>query len=343
MLEVIFRHRFVLGAPIVFGFALAPLLFWASQSTQYSSYASVWVERPTDLSGGSFTEFDPYVSPAQNQAASMGELLLINSFAARIVQGVFPERQATEEDILQLRRTVFFRAAGSHVLYISARSSDPAVAQRTVKAVVDEYSKLYRTQIKDRAERAKAFYKEQLTTARASLEAASADLQAYLARNPQMASVDLTDPPSSALRDTEFARLLSAEQIAQGHHQELLDKYSESQLSSNSADGASANFMVMDEPLLPTQPISPSKRAIVMPLFLGVGLGVSLSGGIFFLLWRLDRTVRLPQDIALAGLDIPVMTLPSLRSKRSWPAHFVRMAAAMSSGIRRPEPRAASD
>lgn len=343
MLELIFRHKYLVFTPIVLGLALGILALSASTSTLYSTHASIWIERPTDLSGGEFTEFNPYLSPAQNQANAMGELMSLNSFAARVLQRISPSGSAAGIDVNQLRRDVFFTAAGDHVVYVSARSKDPATAQSTVKAVVDEYSALYRTQIKDRAERAKAFYQEQLTIAKGSMETASADLRAYLARNPQLASVDLANPPSSVLRDTEFARLRSAELVAQEHHKDLLDKYAESQISLSAANGASANLTLIDEPGLPTQPLERGRRAMLMPLILGLGVGLSVSGAIVFALWRLDRTLRLPQDIVLQGLDVPVMALPLLKPEPRWPKHFLRMATALSSGIRRPAISAVKD
>jgi uncharacterized protein involved in exopolysaccharide biosynthesis len=336
MSELLFRYRLLLLAPIVLGLAFGVISLLTSKSTVYSTHASIWIERPTDLSGGEFTEFNPYLSPAQNQANAMGELMTLNSFASRVAQRISINGSAGEIHPSQLRSSVFFTAAGDHVLYVSALSESPLLAQATVKAVVDEYSALYQSQIKDRAERAKSFYQEQLAIAKVSMETTSAEVRAYLARNPQLASVDLANPPSSALRDTELARLLSAEITAQNFHKDLLDKYAESQISLSAANGASANYTLMDEPGLPQQPLERGKRAMLMPLILGLGLGLSVSGAIAFILWRLDRTLRLPQDIVLPGLDVPVMALPLLKSDPRWPVHFVRMASALSSGIRRP-------
>jgi hypothetical protein len=71
-----------------------------------------------------------------------------------------------------------------------------------------------------------------------------------------------------------------------------------------------------------------------MPM-LGLVAGLMLSAGIFAVLWRLDKVVRLPSDLAIFGPDVPVMEVPLLRGRRSnWPPSFVRIATALHSGLR---------
>jgi uncharacterized protein involved in exopolysaccharide biosynthesis len=342
ILELIFRHKFLLALPMILGISGGVFALSGSDSF-YSSRAGIWVERPTDLTGEAFTEFNPYASPAQNQAESMRELLLVDAFSTRILDRI-NEGRAEGLSMGELKYGTFIYPGSTHLLYVEHHSSNPELAKRTVEEVVAEYASLYTTQIKDRATRAKAFYEEQLNTARGPLETASIELRNYVTRTPQLANVNLDDPPSSALRDFEFARLAAAEETARQNYEQLLQQYANSQISASSAEGTIPNFLVLDKPGLPTIAIQPSKRSLLLPPLFGLAIGVFVSAIAFGIYWRLDRRIHLPDDLAFLAAAIPVMTLPAVKSRRrAWPSKFVRIAAALQNGLRQPSPAAVTE
>jgi uncharacterized protein involved in exopolysaccharide biosynthesis len=337
ILELIFRRKFLLMLPIILGLSAGIFALSLAGDGYYASRATAWVERPTDLTGASFTEFNPYLSPAQNQANSMRELLAIDQFVGQILRRVGPvDAPFVHFNVGTIRRNTFIYTYGNHVLYIEHRSPIPQLSQLTVQAIVDEYAALYTGQVKERALSAKSFYEEQLTTARTSLETATAELRAYTARNPQLNTLlDSPTLPASALRDLEFARLVNAESNAREHYNTLLDKFADSQISATTADGTSANFIVLDKPEVPVATITPGKRALVLPLMLGLAAGGFISSLAFIIYWRLDRRIHLPEDLSFLGASVPVMSLPALKARgRRWPSRFVRVAAALQNGLR---------
>jgi uncharacterized protein involved in exopolysaccharide biosynthesis len=337
ILELIFRRKFLLMLPIILGFSAGLFALSLSGDGYYSSRATIWVERPTDLTGAAFTEFNPYIGPAQNQANGMRELLATNQFVGQILRRVGPvNAPLVDFNISEIRKNTFIYPYGNHVLYIEYRAPIPQLAQLTVQAIVDEYADLYTSQVKDRALRAKTFYEEQLASARATLETATSELRAYTARNPQLNTLlDGPTLPPNALRDLEFARLVNAESNAREHYNTLLDKFADSQLSATTADGTSTNFIILDPPEVPQAPIAPGKRALVLPLMLGLAAGGFISSLAFIVYWRLDRRIHLPEDLSFLGGSVPVMSLPSLKAKgRRWPNRFVRIAAALQNGLR---------
>jgi uncharacterized protein involved in exopolysaccharide biosynthesis len=333
ILELVFRHKFLLSLPIILGLAGGVFALSRAAAPYYSSRAAIWVERPTLLNGESFTEFNPYNSPAQNQANSMRELLGLNSFAQDIVQRVGPSDVG--QRMGELRTNTFIYPYGNHVLYLEYRSRNAVAAQRTVAAIVEAYTELYKTRLRDKAVRSEGFYEEQLAATRTALEEASGNLRAYLGRNPQLANVDISKPPSLALRDVEFARLVAAEQAARESYDHTLQKYAESQISANTIDGTIPNFLVMDEPQVPFAQITPGKRALVLPPAFGLASGMFLSAVGFLIYWRLDHRIHLAEDLAFLGAGVPLMTIPYVTSRRSaWPGTFVRIASALQNGLR---------
>jgi uncharacterized protein involved in exopolysaccharide biosynthesis len=315
------------------GFAGGIFALTYADEPYYFSRAAIWVERPTDLSGGAFAEFNPYASPAQNQASSMRELLGIKSFAQDILLRVeaLPTAPLT---VNELRTNAGIFPYGTHVLYIEYRSQSPLVAKQMVDAIVAAYTELYTSQIRDRALRSREFYEEQLSATRAAAEEASAALLVYLAEHPELAEIDLDNPPSLALTDIEFGRLLAADQAARDSYDQTVEKYADSQISANTVDGAIPNFLIMDEAEVPTLQIMPSKRSLIMPPMLGLMAGLLVSAIGFLVYWRLDRRIHLPGDLEFLGEGIPLMSVPFVRSRRRfWPARFVRVAAALNSGL----------
>jgi hypothetical protein len=141
-----------------------------------------------------------------------------------------------------------------------------------------------------------------------------------------------------------MARLVTAEQTARESYENVLANYASSQISASTDTGTSGNFVIVDEPLVPGAPIPPPRRDLVLNPMLGLTAGLVLSTAIFILLWRLDRVVRLPSDLAIFGPDVPIMSIPRLHARgRRWPASFVRLATALQSGFRAgPESREAT-
>jgi uncharacterized protein involved in exopolysaccharide biosynthesis len=333
LIELIFRHKLLLSLPIILGLAGGIFAVTQRPDSYYSSRAAIWVERPTPLSGESIAEFNPYVSPAQNQANSMRELLGLKSFVSDIQRRVDPSA-AADTGPADLAANTFIYPYGNHVLYLEFRARDPEQAQRTVTAIVGAYTDIYKERLKDNAERSRAFYEEQLAASRAALDKASAALTSYVAKHPELSNVDFTQLTAIAARDVELAGLVTAERAARENYDQTLAKFADSQISATTVDGTIPNFLLMDPPEVPTARVTPSKRALVAPPAFGIAAGVFVSAVVFLVCWRLDRRIHLAKDLAFLGGDIPLMTVPRVTSKRRrWPRRFVRVAIAVQNGM----------
>lgn len=320
--------------PIILGLAAGVYALTQAPDPYYSSRAAIWVERPTALSGESLAEFNPYFSPAQNQANSMRELLGLNSFASDILNRV-DASAVSGIAMADLRKNTFIYPYGTHVLYLEFRAQDPVRAQKTVTAIVGAYTDLYKESLRDKALRSRTFYEEQLAATREALDKASANLSNYISDHPELADLDFTALSGIAVRDVELAGLITAERAARDTYDQTQLKFADSQISATTVGGAIPNFLVMDEPEVPLGQVKPSKRELLAPPAIGLAAGVFVCAGIFILFWRLDRRVHLPEDLAFLGTAVPLMTVPRVISKRRrWPSRFVRVASALQNGLR---------
>ena len=354
LLHLLFRRKLLFSLPIIVGLVLGVLWTTSHDRRSFQGAATLWVERPTVATGSSFTDYNQYATPSQNQASAMRELMSTRSFRIRVLERLKRSGEAslavallTLEDI---RAKTYFRSAGAHVLSISHENDSAAVSVDVVRAVLDEYTSLYLAQIQERALTSKQFYEEQLNFARTSLEVAAAQLKEYVATRPQLLITGPINPTAlptgnltvtsvgtlslAGVTDQTLLRLLTVEETARKDYEQIQGRYADSQIAAVAADRGTPNFRILDEPQLAERPSLPGKRDLIMKPMFGIMFGVFVSAGMFILSWRLDRSVWMPSDIELIGLNVPIMTLPPVRSpKRSWPKSFVRLAAALRSGV----------
>jgi hypothetical protein len=299
--------------------------------------ATVWVERPSAATGGSLLEYNPYLGPAQNQALAMAELMNTRSFPTRVLERLRATSTSGAESIsvFTLTTNTAFIPRGTHTLQVVHSARSPGIAVEALNATLAEYSDLYVSQVRERSADAKEFYEEQLEYARMVLESASAEVKSYLATHTGVVSLITRELTPAGAQDQVLVRLLSAEETAQKNYEQVLAALADSEIQAAASERGTANFSILDEPLLPVAPQPHGRRALMLMPMLGLVLGGFASAGLLFLAWRLDRRVWLPSDIAILGLQVPVATLPRLRPPRGrrWPGSFVLLAAAMRSGL----------
>jgi uncharacterized protein involved in exopolysaccharide biosynthesis len=338
ILDHIFRRKLLLVVPVVIGTVLGILWMISSFSSQFVSRATVWVERPADFSGAgvSLADFNPYLTPSENQANSLREVMGSASFlsaVAKRVDGV----PGTPWRNLQLRNRTSVYQFGDHVLYIAYGSQDPNEAAKVVQAVIDEYSAVLARQVKEQATLSATFYKEQADMAKVTFENATADLNAYIRAHPQLATAAAAraqSPGTVAISDPEFSKLQINQQNAESQYNAMWGRYAASQIAATSTNATSSFFSVIDAPEVPLAPLVQRKRTMAIKPISGMMVGAMVAVGLFLVSWRVDRKVRFATDLAFLG-DVVVVTLPALKARqRRWPASFVRMASAIHGGIR---------
>jgi polysaccharide chain length determinant protein (PEP-CTERM system associated) len=115
----------------------------------------------------------------------------------------------------------------------------------------------------------------------------------------------------SPMVEEEFKKLTRDYQTALGFYNDLLTKYSQSEMATNlERRQEGEQFRVMDPPSLPEKPAYPNR-----PLFAGGGLalGLFLGMGLTYLLEASDDTIRGEREVELR-LELPVLILlPDVR------------------------------
>jgi uncharacterized protein involved in exopolysaccharide biosynthesis len=343
LLDLLFRRKVLLAVPVVFGFLLGfAWLVVLKPKPVYFAQASVWVDRPSAINGATagrgvlladVTDFNPYISPAANQTGTLMELLGSKSFVVSVL-GELGEVNPSLQRIQEIRKRTSVWAGGDHLVYVQSGSADSQVAAATVKAVLDQFTINFTTQLKAKAGQATGYYQAQLGVARDGLNDANNALQAYVRAHPNVVRpVTLNSSNPTTPPDPDYLKLSVNLDSARETYDRILGDFSQSQVIANTADGGTAYFYVVDQPEVPQGALRQSKKSMLMKLAAGTILGLMASAALLALLWKIDRRVRVTQDLQHYGVE--VVDLPSLRLKhrRNWPKAYLRIAGALQAGF----------
>ena len=123
--------------------------------------------------------------------------------------------------------------------------------------------------------------------------------------------------------------------MADADYNAILDRLESIYLQRDAAlKGRDLSFRLMDPPKLPSTPLAPSTKDLLMFPLLGLLMGISASGVVLFALTRLDDSIRLPGEARKVGAPV-LAVVPELGRRRmsSWPQNFVRLVVAASRGL----------
>ncbi len=321
LLEALFRHKLLLILPpLIIPGIVTPIAFLYTPPV-YETAVGVWVDHPAtlDYKDG----FNPYITPANNQAARLGELLRTRAFLLDVAQRTTtlaplvgtPSGETRIAETIQ-RSVAIGANGGDHLLVVRVQASTPRSSYELCKALIDAYQEKSAADNADQSDVAVQFYESRAQDARLALTKATQDLRRYVgSRSPdgQASDSDQGSLPA-ALLDPRLAGLQSAVQQAQNDYntaQSLLTRAQHD--AAASSQGIQYGFQVLDQPQMPTQPTSQTKKLLIYPIAAAVA-GLALSGLLLVLLVASDRSIRSESDLA-PGLRV-VGVLPSLRLKR---------------------------
>lgn len=332
ILEIVFSHKLALVLPIVAGLALGVFLMLTTYQEAYVTTAALWVDEPTE---SALIDYNPYLSPAENQSRQMRELLVTKSFSTAVIERAAqnnPDVLGLPATVDQLRNSAFLYVLGPHTLIVSARSNAPQIGPAVINAIVDQYTSILSAQVEERSRRLTELYGSQLDIATVEFQAANRALSAYVASRPQLSSQTLS---AASQLDPELTRLITAEQSARDNYERLLGRYTDSQRASSQGSAGYLNFSVVDKPEAPLAPERRSKRSMVVLPMAGLIAGGFVSALLLLIFWRLDRTIRSVSDLELLGFTIPAMAVPATRLRRKqWPSFAVGLSLGLESGIK---------
>ncbi len=330
VLDVFFRHKFLIILPLVILTLAGAAASWSRQTTEYSSSAHIWTQKTPLLSSSLGGQGGAFTSPAAHQSRVLNDLLRLNSFrlsvAAKVdgLAGQDPESQVTA-----VRKDTAVFSSGTNVLTIRHTDEYPALAQGIVEAIIETYSETFQSGVIGEADAAQAFYEERLEGARVELDESELALASYQGTlQPESVS-------ETTASDPELTALLEDVRRAQRDYDEQLGRLEGIYLQRDAAlEGRDLSFQVMDPPNLPSGPVATPKTDLLMLPILGLLLGVSTSGIVLFALIRLDDSIRMPGEARRLGVPV-LAVIPELGRRRrpSWPQHFVRLVVAASRGL----------
>ena len=138
-IEAAFRLKFrlLIGAVIVFG-VVSAALYLAKQG--YGASATVWVEEPIYFADTGMTKnWNPYMTPADNQANILQELLRTRQFALNVANGAqipMPNEVVENRVLDDLQKNMRIESQGTHLIKISYSAEKPTYCKVLVEQVI---------------------------------------------------------------------------------------------------------------------------------------------------------------------------------------------------------------
>jgi hypothetical protein len=283
-IETFRRHRVLFCLPLVIVFLLTlATVFGAPKS--YVSGASLYADTPVTSQSSTDPTAPPLlVPPSQQEQQIINELLATRSFRLKVGHGgpladYLAHHSAkgwSPTAILSAVRTkpsldfrimsaltpkhVLTTVEGPQVLSVQLDGPTPAVAEGTLRALIDEY-------MRERAAIRRSRAQQSLVLLAAQVDAAKKVLT--------QAQQNVAVAPAS---DPQYKALVQAARVASTKYVFATNSYHEALAEASGHGNDAAALSVIDEPTLPTGPKSSKKKAL-MAIIAGLFIGGLLSFG----------------------------------------------------------------
>ena len=315
----------MLALPLVFGVIVSAGLMLTQKST-YESSASLYV----DAAGQDRASLlDPYSTPADNQAASLRELLQTKAFDLKVAQrsgldddlkahgtgsGTLSlllakihlggtashlndaEAEAAEYELIQKGTAV--SVPGPTIIRFTFQYRSAAITQAVAKGITEQFLDETKQAKIDQAQATVDFYNRQLPGLKDDVTKANDAVTAYVASHPETRSVTAVPDPTLADRQSDASLARTRYSTTQS---KLDDAESQLELAKSVEPGG---LRVMDAADAPLEPLSASKSILIS---VGGGLAAAIVVLIIAVvaLTAMDGTVRHPREVeALLGMPL---------------------------------------
>lgn len=314
LVETVFQKYWAILIPVV----LVPLMAIAMTYSPptYRSGAVVWVSEPVTGESMALGHENQWITPAQNQAQVINDLLSTASFRMSIVRAAGLVEEGASDDVTRNtadRIAVYASTRGVNLVTVVAESGSASHAQRIVGAVVSEYLSRAAAEFERDATTSKEYFSQQLALATQELSARNLALSNYLVANPKAA-----DPSNPASLNIDYRTLVDRADTQAALVGQLTESLQNVTLRQASAPQTlQAAFNVQDAPSLPEAPIPNSLTKTLGIPFAAVIFGLLIGCTYLYLSYRMDHTIRGSFD--LASLQVPLLgSVPELRSGPRW-------------------------
>lgn len=265
--------------------------------TQYEATARIWVDKPVlanVLDPNVSPDYLYLVSPAQQQADKLAQLIQTDSFVVAILKNTSEAGQLTggpgqDQVIKAVRRQLAVTPFGSNTIRITYAGSDPALCQQIVQSTIDEFRARDLTARIEQSAIERQFYQKQLGIYEEQVNAATTRVDDFQRDHP------FPDPSSPQYLELQGLQreLESARALLNATRTKIEQANAAESLSDTSRQ---VEFQVLDAPTVPTRPAAtPVRLATYLALGLAASIGFVLLA-VAFATWQ-DTTIRTGEDL----------------------------------------------
>ncbi len=314
LVETVFQKFWVLILPAV----LAPMLVLGltHKSPEYQSNAVVWVSAPVAGESAALGYNNAWLTPAQNQAQVLNDLLATESFRVAVVKSgnlVDARDGDAAAKAVAANARVWAGYSGANLVTVTAVASSAKEAQSLANGVIAQYSERATQQFQRDSSLSVSYYQQQLAVANQELATRQAALNDYLASHPKAAN-----PANPESQDINYRTLLERVTSQSTLITQLQTSLQAVQLREASAPETQlAAFSVQDPPSLPSNPIPTSTTKTIGLPFAAFLFGLLIGVGYLYFAYRTDHSIRTATD--LEPLSVRLLgSVPDLHAGPSW-------------------------
>jgi uncharacterized protein involved in exopolysaccharide biosynthesis len=305
------------------------------QPPTYDSTVRLWTERQTLVPN---PNDNPYVTPAQEQASVLTELLNTKYFCVKVgsrsplaeslasssgsrpgpVQQVLSKLglggapaghlsgRALDDAVFQaVSRQTTVVPAGPEIVAVTFRGGSPELASQVAQAVADQFIEETLTSQRVQASAAVDFYASQVKQAQTDLQAADTQVDQYLSAHPEQRVLN-------AVPDARMTQLRKDDDAARQRYTDLQSKLDQAKVNASGLDQPSVSgIRTLDKAEVPTK-ASSVKTVALQAAAAGLGLAVLILVAGVLVLTMVDSTVRRPEEVEQVLALRPVGTVPRL-------------------------------
>jgi len=168
----------------------------------YSSSATVWVDRPIYFSAPS--TWNQYLSPADNQANILSELIRTRQFSLAVAHGAqvaMPTDAAQGAVIADIQQNLRIDTLGAHLVSITYTNKKPTYATAIISQTIQLFVQQVNGNRTTEAQSALTLYQQQRAATQQQMETSRQALTAYLQNNPNSGA--LGSAPNPVLTDLQ--------------------------------------------------------------------------------------------------------------------------------------------
>lgn len=177
------KGRLLICGLLIFGLAWGAL--YISKSGDYTSSATIWVEKPLYIENN--LSSNPYIDPSTSQANILEELLRTRKFTLSIAQQAnipMPNLAAEDAAVGNIQRQLLVNAIGTHLVRISCTAGKNNYCKEVITQAIQLFVKELNADHERQAAVALQLYEDQRTQYEQQLNQSRDAYYQYLAANP---------------------------------------------------------------------------------------------------------------------------------------------------------------